>query len=113
MAYTRNAQTPGNGALAPQKPRRRWQVLPPDGKGECDYDPEHQPAFADDRPDEFRRSAATHQAAEALRLAREYALLRPRTRREEINKTRLDEVRAVAAAWSRLARELSKRRKGF
>jgi hypothetical protein len=100
--------------MTPERSRRpRWRVLPPDGHGECDYNPELEPAFADDRPHEFRRSAATYQAAEAIRLAKEYALLRPGTRRDEIKGERLKEVRAVAAAWNRLAEDLKKRRREF
>lgn len=91
--------------------RSRWRVLPPDGEGECDYNPEIEPAFADDKPSEFRRSAATHQAAEAIRLAQEYALLRPGTRREEIKSGRIKEVRSVVAAWTRLAEQLRKRKR--
>ena len=93
--------------------RSRWRVLPPDGQGECDYNPETDLAFPDDRPHEFRRSAAVYQAAEAIRLAKDYALLRRGARREEISPTQLKEVRAVAAAWDRLAEELRKRKREF
>jgi hypothetical protein len=90
--------------------KRRWQVLPPEGQGECDYDPETEPAFEDDTPRDFRRNAAVHQEIEAGRLAREYALLRAGTQPEEITQARRRQVKAVAAAWRRLVVELEKRR---
>jgi hypothetical protein len=93
--------------------RPRWKVLPPEGQGECDYDPETDLAFDDDNPAELRRNAATSQAIEARRLAKDYALLRPGTQREEINTRRLREVKMAAAAWNRLRRKLMKEAKGL
>jgi hypothetical protein len=89
----------------------RWRVLPEDGAGECDYDPERGKAFEHESDRDARRGAAIWQAAEARRLAKEYALLRPGSRRDEINKDRIKEAKAVAAAWSALVRELQSRRR--
>jgi hypothetical protein len=92
-----------------QKPR--WRVLPEEGEGECDYDPETSRAFDQETEKDARRGAASWQAAEAIRLAKEYALLRPGTRREEIKKERIKEAMAVIAAWMSLVRQLKDRRR--
>jgi predicted nucleic acid-binding Zn ribbon protein len=88
---------------------RRWRVLPPEGQGECDFNPEIEPAFADDKPHQFRHSAAVHQIDEAIRLAKEFALLRPGTEPHEISARRrriLPRVRAVIRAWRELLDKL-------
>lgn len=92
-------------------PTKKWRVLPPEGQGECDYDPELDQAYDNEKPSETRRNAATHQVVEALRLAREYALLRPGTRREEIKGDRLKEIKSVEMAWARLHAEMTRRRR--
>jgi hypothetical protein len=88
---------------------RRWRVLPPEGQGECDYDPELEPAFHDDTPDQFRRSAADAQLREATRLAEEFALLQRGTEPHEITarcRRVLPRVRAVIRAWRQLLAKL-------
>jgi hypothetical protein len=97
------------------KPRkRRWRVLPPEGEGECDYDPEAELALYAREPPAVakaaRKRAAVAQALEAYRLAQDYALLNPSTRPEEINTKRIREAKLAAAAWSGLVRQLMARR---
>jgi len=46
----------------------------------------------------------------AIRLAQEYALLRPGTGKQEINTARIAEVSKVGKAWKQLAAELQRRR---
>jgi hypothetical protein len=89
---------------------RRWQVLPPEGKGECDYDPELEPAFDNYTEAEQRRNAADFQAREAIRLAEEYALLRQGTQPGEIKPAVIKEVRQAINAWRGLLAELKRRR---
>jgi len=66
--------------------RRRFGALFPKGSPACDIDWEHDKDF-DAEPDDLQRSrAADWQLHEALRLAREFALLRPGTEPTEISK---------------------------
>jgi len=84
----------------------RWQVLPPEGQGECDYNPEFGPAFPDDTERALRRNAAICQMREARRLATKYALLRPGTQPNEINATRRREILSAISALNRLYQRL-------
>jgi hypothetical protein len=97
--------------------RKRWRARPPAGQGECDYDPTVEPAFKGESPRDIRANAAMHQATEAVILAKDYSLFRaPKTgphaiRRDEFSPKRLREAEAAAAGWSRVVREIKKRRR--
>jgi hypothetical protein len=85
----------GQDGRARRAPKRGqgWQVLPPEGQGECDYNPEFEPAFDGMSDAELRQQAHKAQMAEAERLGQEGAFLRAGTKKGEINRARLKEVR--------------------
>jgi hypothetical protein len=89
--------------------RRRFDALFPKGSPACDIDWEHDKDF-DAEPDDLqRRRAADWQLFEALRLAREFALLRPGTEPVEISKRRrriMPRVREVIREWKQLLAKL-------
>jgi hypothetical protein len=80
-------------------------------KSECDRDHEHERVFPDDPDWVFNRNAADWQLDEGLRLAEEFALLRPGTRPQDITRARIAEVRKIANAWKELAAELRRQRR--
>ena len=102
----------GKSRRLPGTPKKGWQVLPPEGEGECDYSPEHDAAFPDLSAAERRRDASQFQAIEAQRMARDYALLEPGRGRDEITATRIKEARSASAAWKRVADTLAKAKRG-
>jgi hypothetical protein len=83
----------------------RWKA----SGDECSWDREHEKAFPTDSDRQHRRDAAQYQSGEALRLATEFALLRPGTVAAEITRGRITEARKVANAWTRLVDELQRR----
>jgi hypothetical protein len=89
-----------------RKNPNRWKA----SGDECGWNPEREKAFPTDSDRRHRRDAAQYQSVEALRLAEEYALLRPGTIAAEITGARIRETRRVANAWTRLAVELQRRR---
>jgi len=88
-----------------RKNPHRWKA----SANDCAYDKEHEKAFPSDTDQEQRRNARAWQFAEAMRLAKENALLRPGTGRQEIKRTHINEALKVANAWKRLAAELHRR----
>jgi hypothetical protein len=84
----------------------RWKA----SADECAWDREREKAFPTDSDRQHRRDAAQYQSAEAMRLASEFALLRPGTVAAEITGVRIRETRRVANAWMRLADKLQRRR---
>jgi len=89
-----------------RKNPHRWKA----GNDDCGWDHEREKAFPTDSDHEQRRHAAAWQFAEGMRLAQEYALLRPGTGKQEINTARIAEVSKVGKAWKQLAAELQRRR---
>ena len=101
-------------AASPRKgPKKsRWQVLPPPGEGECDYNPELDPAFEDEPLWETNRRAFDWQVYEAKRLAKESALFRHGTRPQDITKDRLGKVSQAIKAWKETFLRLKRARRG-
>jgi hypothetical protein len=91
--------------------RRRWRA----SASECEYDPELELELgsASVKTSELRRNAANAQESEARRLAKEYALLRPATRREEITGARITRVKAVIGEWEKTLTTLRKIKREF
>ena len=89
-----------------RKNPHRWKA----SGDECGWDREREKAFPTDSDRQHRRDASTWQLAEAMRLASEFALLRPGTAVAEITRTRIREVRRVASAWEHLVDKLQRRR---
>jgi hypothetical protein len=92
----------------------RWQVLPPEGHGECDYNPEWEKAFPDDTDAMLRRNAASAQLFDIKRmLTRDFGLSRRRgAQSNEINKTWIKKVRAIKGWAEKLAVEMEQTKKG-
>jgi hypothetical protein len=103
----------GRRRRAPKRGKNddRWRVLPPDGEGECDYDPEWEKAFADDSDADLRRNATEWQLAEVKRIAKDFGLLRSGTQPGEITKAVIKEALRCSRVWRELANELTKRRR--
>lgn len=103
-----NAARVGADGRTRKPPKRTdgWRVLPSEGAGECDYNPEFEPAYQGMSDAELRRQAATAQVNEATRLAREHAMLRPTTKPEEISQRRIKDAEHVIAEWRRTVARL-------
>jgi len=104
------------GADGKHYPARReskndhWQVLPPDGQTDCDYNPEFEKAFADESDAEFRRNAVNWQLFDIERmLTKDFALLRPGTAPREITKALRKRVRSIKRMVDTLDDQLGQR----